>query len=101
MRMTRLVKHACVLATAGVFAAVASTASAGPLDGQKLTVATWGGPWLKYHQEAIQPQLEALGATVEYVLSSPQDNLAKLIASRGRAAPFDTMEVLDAQWHLM
>lgn len=102
MRMTRLVGHACVLATAGVFAAVAGTASAGPLDGQKITIATWGGPWLEYHQEAIQPRLEALGATVQYVNASPQDNLAKLIAARGRGdAPFDTMEVLDAQWHLM
>ena len=101
MRMTDLVRHATVLATAGVFAAVAGTASAGPLDGQKITIATWGGPWLEYHQEAIQPQLEALGATVQYVNASPQDNLAKLIAARGRGdAPFDTMEVLDAQWHL-
>ncbi len=102
MRMTRSTRHMRVLAVAGALAAASGTASAGALDGQTLTIATWGGPWLEYHQEAIQPKLEAKGATVRYVNASPQDNLAKLIAARGRGeAPFDTMEVLDAQWHLM
>ena len=102
MDMKNLVRQACSLAVVGAFMAAASPAWTGPLDGQKVRIATWGGPWLEYHQQAIQPKLEALGATVEYVNASPQDNLAKLIAAWGRGeAPFDTMEVLDAQWHLM
>ena len=37
-----------------------------------------------------------MGGEIEFVTGSPQSNLAKLIAARGRA-PFDVMEVLDAQ----
>jgi len=44
----------------------------------------------------IVPQFEAMGGNIEFVTGSPQSNLAKLIAARGRA-PFDVMEVLDAQ----
>ena len=75
MGMTNLVRQACSLAVAGAFMAAASPAWTGPLDGQKVRIATWGGPWLEYHQQAIQPKLEALGATVEYVNASRKSSV--------------------------
>ncbi len=75
---------------------VAASASAGEFDGVTLTIATWGGTWKSNIEEVIVPKFEAMGGKVEFVTGSPQANLAKLIAARGRA-PFDVMEVLDAQ----
>ncbi|MGE0716804.1 MAG: extracellular solute-binding protein [Alphaproteobacteria bacterium] len=63
------------------------------LQGVTLRVATWGGGWQKNIQENIQPQLEARGAKVEYVIGNPHENLAKLIAARGQKPPFDVMEL--------
>ncbi|MEC9345444.1 MAG: extracellular solute-binding protein [Pseudomonadota bacterium] len=65
-------------------------------DGATLRVATFGGSWKDSLAEVISPKFEALGGTIEYVTGSPQANLAKLIAARGNA-PFDVMEILDAQ----
>lgn len=66
------------------------------LKGVTLRVGTFGGPWRDDQQKIIVPKFEAMGAKVEFVIASPQDNLAKLVAARGRAAPFDVMEILDA-----
>lgn len=71
-------------------------AHAGEFDGVTLRVATWGGSWKKNFEEKIVPKFEAMGGTLQFVTGSPQANLAKLIAARGRA-PFDVMEILDAQ----
>jgi len=93
-------KHALFgLALTAVLAAAgpASQASAAdkPLEGVTLRVATFGGAWRDDQTKYIVPKLEELGAKVEYVVGSPQDNLAKLIAARGQA-PFDVLEILDA-----
>lgn len=69
-----------------------------PFNGVTLRVATFGGPWRDDQIKYIAPKLEAMGAKVEFVIGSPQDNLAKLIAARGREAPFDIFEILDAQF---
>ncbi|MCC7273749.1 MAG: extracellular solute-binding protein [Alphaproteobacteria bacterium] len=63
------------------------------LEGVTLRVATWGGGWAKNIETTIQPQLEARGAKVEYVIGNPHENLAKLIAARGQKPPFDVMEL--------
>lgn len=95
------------LGSAIAVAAFASTALTGiedvhaqakPFEGVTLRVATFGGPWRDDQVKYIAPKLEAMGAKVEYVIGSPQDNLAKLIAARGREAPFDVFEILDAQF---
>lgn len=73
-------------------------AQAKPFDGVTLRVATFGGPWRDDLAKFVAPKIEALGAKVEFVIGSPQDNLAKIIAARGREAPFDVVEILDAQF---
>ena len=47
-------------------------------------------------EKIIVPKFEALGGKIEFVTGSPASSFAKLVAGRGRA-PFDVMEVLDAQ----
>lgn len=74
----------------------APMAIAGEFDGVTLRVATFGGSWKKNFEAKIVPKFEALGGKIVFVTGSPQANLAKLIAARGRA-PFDVMEILDAQ----
>ena len=68
-----------------------------PFDGVTLRVATFGGPWRDDLAKNLAPKIEALGGKVEFIIGSPQDNLAKLIAARGREPPFDVVEILDAQ----
>ncbi|MDH3856468.1 MAG: extracellular solute-binding protein [Gammaproteobacteria bacterium] len=75
---------------------LASVSQAGEFDGVTLKVATWGGSWKENIVTKIVPKFEAMGGKIEFVTGSPQSNLAKLIAGRGKA-PFDVMEVLDAQ----
>ncbi len=64
-------------------------------DGLTLRVATFGGSWRDAIHELIGKELEKRGAKVEYVIGNPRDNLAKLIAARGREVPFDLMEIED------
>ena len=72
------------------------SAVAGEFDGVTLRVGTWGGSWKANMVEKIVPKFEAMGGTIEFVTGSPQANLAKVITGRGKA-PFDLMEILDAQ----
>ncbi|MCG8358873.1 MAG: extracellular solute-binding protein [Kiloniellales bacterium] len=72
------------------------SAVAGEFDGVTLRVGTWGGSWKANIEERIVPKFEALGGKIEFVTGSPQANLAKVITGRGKA-PFDVMEILDAQ----
>ena len=58
-------------------------AQAKPFDGVTLRVATFGGPWRDDLAKFVAPKIEAMGAKVEFVIGSPQDNLAKIIAARG------------------
>ena len=71
-------------------------ALAGEFDGVTLRVGTWGGSWKANMEELIVPKFEAMGGKIEFVTGSPQANLAKVITGRGKA-PFDLMEILDAQ----
>jgi putative spermidine/putrescine transport system substrate-binding protein len=61
-----------------------------------LRVGTFGASWKNAQEALIAKKFEGLGGKVLYVTGSPQSNLAKLVAGRGRL-PFDMMEVLDAQ----
>ncbi len=102
MRMNLLSKLAVLTVAAGAMA-VAAPVSAGDLDGQEIKVCTWGGSWRDVQLESIvkgPDGLEARGARVEFVTGSPQDNMAKLIAARGRPV-CDVIEVLDATWDEM
>src|SRR5579864_7041605 len=65
-------------------------------DGVTLKIGTWGGIWRDFQEKIIAPKMQQMGAKIEYVTGSPQDNLAKLIAARGREPPFDVLDTFDA-----
>ena len=87
---------AAVLATAMlslVSVASAQTGEEARFKGVTLRVATWGGATRDALRDYVASELEKRGAKVEFVIGSPQDNLAKLIAARGQV-PFDLYEFL-------
>ena len=98
MKALNYVKAAALFASVGatVIALSLGTASAGEFDGVTLRVGTWGGSWRKVQEDYIVPQLAAKGMKIEFQTSSPHDNLAKLVAARGRDVPIDVMEVGEA-----
>ncbi|MGQ0662987.1 MAG: ABC transporter substrate-binding protein [Pseudomonadota bacterium] len=61
--------------------------------GVTLRVATYGGAWRDSVRDFVGNEIEKLGGKVEYVIGSPQDNLAKLLVARGRDVPFDVYEM--------
>ncbi len=83
---------------AAVFAATLAwplAASAGQFDGVTVRVATFGGKWRDIVDQHVGKAFTAEGGKIEYVLGQPAQNIAKLIAARGNAAPFDLMETMD------
>src|SRR5882724_675397 len=76
-----------VSALAGAAALPALAQGAGSIK-----VGTWGGSWRDSLDKQVGERIRAAGGTVEYVVDTPQGNLAKLVAARGQAVPFDTME---------
>ncbi len=97
MSMKSMTRLTTGLAVAGIVSALALPAAAGrqvrrcDTAGRHLWRIVEGKPRRDHHPEVRGP-----GGKIEYVTGSPQANLAKLIAGRGRA-PFDVMEILDAQ----
>ncbi|MBM3601501.1 MAG: extracellular solute-binding protein [Alphaproteobacteria bacterium] len=67
-------------------------AQTGDLAGQTVKIGTWGGSWRDALEKHIGSKLAARGAKVEYVIDTPSGNVAKLVAARGRDAPFDGFE---------
>lgn len=61
--------------------------------GVTLRVATYGAAWRDAIRDYVSVEIEKRGGKVEYVIGSPQDNLAKLIVARGRDVPFDVYEM--------
>jgi len=57
-----------------------------------IKVATWGGSWRDSLDKQAGERIRAIGGTVDYVVDTPQGNLAKLVAARGQSVPFDNME---------
>lgn len=53
-------------------------------------IGTYGGSWRDAIEKNVAPKLA--GWKTEYVLGNPSENLARLIAARRRAPPFDGME---------
>ena len=70
-------------------------AIAGKFDGVTVRVATFGGRWRDIVEKHVVKPFEAEGGKVEFVLGQPAQNMAKLIAARGQAAPFDLYETMD------
>jgi putative spermidine/putrescine transport system substrate-binding protein len=80
-------------ALTGGLAASFAAAQDKRFDGVTLRVATYGGPWKDGLQSLIAADMEKLGAKVEFITGPPSAHLAKLIAARGKAPPFDLTEV--------
>lgn len=94
--LDRISRRGLLGAAFAAAAGAALPAMAGMFDGVTLRVGTWGGSWKANMEEVIVPKFEAEGGRIEFVTGSPAANFAKIIAARGRA-PFDVMEILDAQ----
>jgi len=63
-------------------------------SGRTLRVATWGGDWGAGVKASTGTLFEQqTGATVEYVLGNPADNMTKLLAAPAGDPPFDVMQV--------
>src|SRR4029077_8687631 len=77
---------------AGASTLVGATALPAYAQGGSIKVATWGGSWRDSLDKTIGEKIRAAGGTVDYVVDTPQGNLAKLVAARGQSAPFDNME---------
>ena len=65
-------------------------------DGVTVRVATFGGGWQEVLDKYAGAEFRKSGGKVEFIPSFPRDALAKLIAARGRAAPFDVVEMDDS-----
>ena len=79
--------------------AVPRIAAAQPrFDGETVRIGTFGGTNAEAIAAAVGPAIAAAGAKLEFVTGSPQDNMAKVIASlRGRGEPpMDAFEILGA-----
>jgi putative spermidine/putrescine transport system substrate-binding protein len=62
-------------------------------QGVTLRVGTWGGATRDGLRDYVASEIEKRGGKVEFVIGSPQDNFAKVIASRGQPA-FDAFDFL-------
>ena len=88
-----VVAVAAAVTTAFSLAALAQGGGEMTFKGVTLRVATWGGATRDGLRDYVASELERRGAKVEFVIGSPQDNLAKLIAAHGQV-PFDVFEFL-------
>lgn len=64
--------------------------------GITIKVASFGGGWAEVLDKYAGEEFRKTGGKVEFIPSHPADALAKLIAARGRAAPFDVVEMSDS-----
>lgn len=94
MRNRKLSIVLCALLT-GAFTLPIEEAHAGKFDGVTVKLATFGGRWRDIVDKHVTKPFEAEGGKIEYVLGQPAQNMAKLIAARGQAAPFDVYETMD------
>ena len=53
-------------------------------QGVTLRIGTWGGATRDGLRDYVASEIEKRGGKVEFVIGSPQDNFAKVIAARGQ-----------------
>ena len=94
MRSGKLLAALCALLT-GAFMLPSEAALAGKFDGVTVKLATFGGKWRDIVDKYVAKPFEAEGGKLEYVIGQPAQNMAKLVAARGQAAPFDVFETMD------
>ena len=88
-------RHLLALAAASAF--VRRAAAEGKFAGQTLRIGTFGGSNAEAIRAAVGDSFAAAGAQLDFVIGSPQDNMAKVLAARGRGEPpMDAFEILGA-----
>ena len=92
---TRILKSMLLAASLAAMSVAAPVEAAEEtrFQGVTLRVGTWGGATRDGLRDYVASEIEKRGGKVEFVIGSPQDNFAKLIASRGRPA-FDAFDFL-------
>jgi putative spermidine/putrescine transport system substrate-binding protein len=60
-----------------------------------IIVGTHGGPWVDRIVAGLGDEMKAAGITLKFVAGTSSDFLAKMIAARGQAPPFDVIEIAD------
>jgi putative spermidine/putrescine transport system substrate-binding protein len=101
MKRNLILSSVCLVGAAamalGLFVAP-QPAEAGMYDGQKLTVATFGGSWRDRINKIVGEAIRNEGGTIDFVVGGPTDFLAQMIAARGQKPPFDVVEMTDDRW---
>ena len=86
-----------LLATIPAFALARQAAAEGQFAGQTLRIGTFGGTNADAIRAAVGDTFATAGARLEFVIGSPQDNMAKVIAANGHGdPPMDAFEILGA-----
>jgi putative spermidine/putrescine transport system substrate-binding protein len=86
-----------LLATIPISAFARQAAAEGQFAGQTLRIGTFGGTNADAIRAAVADTFTAAGAKLEFVIGSPQDNMAKVIAANGHGdPPMDAFEILGA-----
>ncbi len=91
-KSTTFDRRSLLLGTAALGAAGMAGHAALAQAAGAIKVATWGGSWRDSLDKQVGESVRKAGGTVDYVVDTPQGNLAKLVAARGGNIPFDTME---------
>jgi putative spermidine/putrescine transport system substrate-binding protein len=91
-----MISRRSVLVGSAVSACLATTrfafAGAKDLEGHKLLVATYGGSWRDAIVNSISKPLVERGASIDYVIGSPEDSIARIIAAKRQGqVPFDIL----------
>lgn len=90
---------AAVAALAGALAAfslpAAAQTPAKKFNDVTLRVATFPGSWAERIRAEVGEPLAAAGIKLEFIPGTSAEFLAKLVAAKGQAAPFDVVEVAD------
>lgn len=96
MRIETRVLKSMMLASSLLAACVAGPAKAaeeGRFDGVTLRIGTWGSATRDTLRDYVASEIEKRGGKVVFIIGSPQDNFAKLVAARGEP-PFDAFDFL-------
>jgi putative spermidine/putrescine transport system substrate-binding protein len=86
-----------LLATLPALSFARHAAAEGKFDGATLRIGTFGGTNADAIRGAVGEKFAAVGAKLEFVIGSPQDNMAKVLAARDHGdPPMDAFEILGA-----
>lgn len=92
-RRQMLLSAGAVIASTSIGANRSSAQSVGNPSNLELRIATYGGSWRDAIEKNITPALMSHGVKITFIIGSPEDNLARVIAARREnRVPFDVMD---------